>query len=378
MKIEDGMKTVDAALPETSRVIREGIEGGLHTGLQLFVSRCGQVIADCGFGESTPGVDLTADTITLWMSAGKPLTAVAVLQLVERGLLELDGKVSAWIPEFAAGGKEPVRLHHLLTHTGGFRNVESGWPHVAWNETISRICESPLEEGWRIGASAGYHTSSSWYILGELIERVDPGQRSFSQYLREEVCLPIGMSETWNGMPVEVWSSHAGRIGPMSQREKGRVELLPWHDLNHCRAVSPGANSRGPVRELGRFYNCLLKRGELESQRILSEESVELLTTRHREGLYDQTLFHTVDFGLGVILDSNRYGADTVPYGYGPYCSESTFGHGGSQSSIGFADSASDLVACYVANCRIGEPRHQKRNREIVSAIYRDLGLNDS
>lgn len=372
------MENVDSALPETSQVIRTGIERGLQTGLQLFVSRGDQVIADCGFGESIPGVELTADTIMLWMSAGKPLTAVAILQLVEQGLLELDGKVSEWIPEFAAGGKESVRLHHLLTHTGGFPKVESGWPDLSWDETISRICKSPLEDGWRIGTSAGYHTSSSWYILGELIQRVDPGQRSFSHYLREQICLPIGMHDTWNGMPEEVWSDRADRIGPMSQREKGRMELLPWHDVEHCRAVSPGANSRGPVRELGRFYNCLLKGGELDRQRILSEESVELMTSRHREGLYDQTLFHTVDFGLGVILDSNRYGADTVPYGYSPYCSESTFGHGGSQSSIGFADPDSELVVCYVANCRIGEPRHQKRNREIVSAIYRDLGLHDS
>ena len=243
---------------------------------------------------------------------------------------------------------------------------------------FTRICESPLEEGWKIGESAGYHTSSSWYILGELIQRVDPRRRSYSQYLREEVCLPIGMSHTWNGMPELVWSDNVDRIGPMSQLEKGKVELLPWHDLDHCQAVSPGANTRGPVRELGRFYNCLLNGGELDRQRILSNESVDLLTARHREGLYDQTLFHTVDFGLGVIVDSNRYGADTVPYGYSPYCSDRTFGHGGSQSSIGLADPNAELVVCYVADRRIGEPRHQKRNREIVSAIYRDLGLADS
>jgi CubicO group peptidase (beta-lactamase class C family) len=185
------------------------------------------------------------------------------------------------------------------------------------------------------------------------------------------------MEQTWNGLSEETWAKNASRIGRMSQLEKSKVELLPWHDLDHCQAVSPGANTRGPVRELGRFYNCLLDGGELDGQRILTEESVGLLTTRHREGLYDQTLFHNVDFGLGVILDSNRYGADTVPYGYSPLCSERTFGHGGSQSSIGFADPENELVVCYVANCRIGEPRHQKRNREIVSAIYRDLGLDD-
>ena len=371
------MESIDDAIPETSKVINSGIKRGLHTGMQLYVSRAGNVIVDAGVGESSPGTPMTADSIMMWLSAGKPLTAVAILQLVEQGLLDLDGRIVEWIPEFAAGGKDKIRLHYLLTHTGGFRNVESGWPHLSWDETIARICESPLEDDWRVGETAGYHTSSSWYILGELIQRVDPKGRDFPQYFREEICEPLGMQNSWNGMSSEFWSANKPRIAEMSQLEKGRAEVLPWHDEQHCIAASPGANSRGPIRELGRFYECLLAGGEIDGRRILSKESVELLTTRHRDGIFDQTLMHKVDFGMGVILDSNRYGVDTVPYGFGPYCSERTFGHGGSQSSIGFADPEAELVVCYVANCRAGEPRHQKRNREIVSAIYRDLGLAD-
>merc|ERR1711916_291329 len=77
--------------------------------------------------------------------------------------------------------------------------------------------------------------------------------------------------------------------------------------------------------------------GSLDGTRILQSETVDLMTSRQRVGAFDQTLQHVVDFGLGVIVDSNRYGAETVPYGYSRYCSERTFGHGGSQSSIGFA-----------------------------------------
>lgn len=371
------MASVETALPETSKVTRAGIKRGLHTGLQLYVSCGREVIADCGFGESSPGVEMTPHTISMWLSAGKPLTAVAILQLVEQGLLDLDGRIVDWIPEFASAGKEQIRLHHLLTHTAGFRNVETGWPHLSWAETIDRICKSPLEDDWRVGETAGYHTSSSWFILGELIQRVDRQDRSFSEYLRQEICESLGMNDARNGMTSDFWSANNVRIAEMSQLEKGKTGLLPWHDEQHCIAASPGANSRGPVNQLGKFYECLLAGGEFNGRRILSDESVESLTTRHREGLYDQTLFHNVDFGLGVILDSNRYGADTVPYGFSPYCSERTFGHGGSQSSIGFADPDAELVVCYVANCRVGEPRHQKRNREIISAIYRDLGLAD-
>ena len=48
-------------------------------------------------------------------------------------------------------------------------------------------------------------------------------------------------------------------------------------------------------------------------------------------------------------------GAETVPYGFGRFCSEGTFGHGGAQSSIGFADPKHDLVVAWVANVRAGE-----------------------
>lgn len=378
--VEWHMTSIADHLHETARVIESGIQRGLHTGVQLYVSRRDDVVADSAMGETpvsdgTPDAKMTRDSITLWLSAGKPLTAVAILQLVERGLLDLDARIVDWIPEFASGNKDRIRLHHLLTHTGGFRNVESGWPQLTWAQTIERICACPLEDDWRIGETAGYHVSSSWYILGELIQRADPQKRLFSRYLREEICEPLGMKDTWNGMTDEFWSNNQHRITGMSQLERGTKELLPWHDRQHCVAAAPGANTRGPVRELGTFYKCLLEAGELNGQRILSEDSVDLLTTRHREGAYDKTLCHTIDFGLGVIIDSNQYGPETVPYGYSPFCSEQTYGHGGSQSSIGFADPDAELVVCYVTNCRVGEGRHQKRHREIVSAIYRDLGL---
>jgi len=369
------MDSLEEALPETVRSINSGIERGWQTGLQLYVSLRGEVVADAGAGEVAPREEMTPETVMPLLSAGKPLTAAAIMQLVEAGDLHLEGCVSEWIPEFGTHGKEDIRLHHLLTHTAGVRHVDTGWPELAWERTLQRICDTPLEDGWRIGETAGYRVSSSWFILGELIQRADPKARDFPAYLREEIADPLGMQNTWNGMPEEVYLELKGRIGRMSQRERGTVSTLPWHEAGYCIAPSPGGNTRGPVRELGKFYECLLAGGELEGQRILDEDSVELMTSRHREGQYDRTLQHTVDFGLGVIIDSKRYGEESVPYGYSGFCSEETFGHAGSQSSIGFADPEAELVVCYAANCRIGEGRHQKRNGELVSAIYRDLGL---
>ena len=59
------------------------------------------------------------DTLMLWLSAGKPLTAIAIAMLMERGQLSLDQSVASVIPEFAVNGKEVITLRHLLTHTAG-------------------------------------------------------------------------------------------------------------------------------------------------------------------------------------------------------------------------------------------------------------------
>ncbi len=361
-------------LPRTTSVIRDGFRRGLHSGVQLFVSRNGDIVFDDVVVDSELHSPLDRDTLMPLLSAAKPLTAVAALQLVERGQLDLDAPVADVIPEFAAGGKHSITTRYLLTHTGGFRDVDTGWPHADWEETLQRVYSTPLEDDWVVGESAGYHVASSWFVLGELIRRIDG--RSFSEYLRTEVCEPLHMADVWNGMSENVWHSYGDRIGRMEQLERGETRELPWHDLAHCSAAAPGGNTRGPARQLGRFYQCLLNRGVLDGVRILNSETVDDLTSRHRIGAFDQTLQHVVDFGLGVIIDSNRYVAETVPYGYSRYCSEHAFGHGGSQSSIGFADPEHGLVVCYVADRRVGEPRHQKRHREIVNAIFEDLGLD--
>lgn len=358
-------------MPQTTAVLRSGVERGLQFGVQIYVSQRGHVRLDDGFGEARPGVPLTRDTIMLWLSAGKPLTAVAVLMLIERGQLTLDTCVADVIPEFASGGKQNVTVRHLLTHTGGFRNAAVNWPVKSWEQNITAACSEPLEADWIVGQTAGYHVASSWFVLGELLQRLS-GQ-SASEFLRTNIFEPLGMWSSWNGIPREIWHEYGDRIGLMWQRERGEVRLLDWHDEQHCGRCSPGANSRGPVRELGRFYECLLAGGLLDGTRLLAVETVAEMTRPQRVGQFDLTLQHIMDFGWGCMLDSKRYGPTTVPYGFGSECSSRAFGHGGSQSSVAFADPEHGLVVAYVANVRPGEPHHQRRHREIVDAVWADI-----
>lgn len=359
------------AIPRTRAVYEQGRSQGLHHGMQLFVSRDGQTLVDVALGDSRPGVAALPDSIMLWLSACKPIGAVALLQLAERGRCELNACVPQYIPEFAVGGKEAITLRHLLIHTGGFRWIDVGGPETPWHEIIGRICRAPIERGWVPGAKAGYHPYTSWYILGELIRRLDG--RGFGQYVRDEVFLPLDMPDCWIGMPAEQIRAYGDRIGQMANTEKPGQPPHRWSQPDGIMHGAPGGGGHGPMRQLAHFYEMLLGGGQRQGVRLLSPASTTAMTARVREGMYDHTFRHTMDWGLGLIIDSKQYGVDTVPYGYGHHCSPRTFGHSGSQSSVAFADPDAGRIVCLVFNGMPGEARHQSRIREILDALDADL-----
>jgi CubicO group peptidase (beta-lactamase class C family) len=364
-------ESLSDSLPRTRAAIEGGIRVGLHSAAQVYAALDGEIVADFGLGEARPGVPMTADSLTLWQSACKPIGAAAAMQLVERGRLALDEPVAKLIPDFAQQGKQDITLRHILTHTGGFRWISIDWPPESWAASIARVCAARQERGWIPGQKAGYHPFSSWYILGELVRLADG--RAFSDYVRQEIFLPLGMRDSWIGMPVEECTRYGERMAVMEHREKGapsphRYDVPPGPSI-----LVPGGNAHGPMRDLGRFYQMLLAGGELAGTRVLSIESVRLMTTPQRVGMFDETFKHVMDWSLGLIMDSNRYGADTVPYGYGPSSSPRTFGHGGSQSSVAFADPDRRLVAAVVFNGMPGEARHDARMRAMLAALYEDL-----
>lgn len=357
----------------TIQFLQAGVEKGWHTGGQLFISHNGQVELDYAFGAARTGVPMEPGTLLQWFSSGKPIAAVAIAQLHERRLLDWDDPVARHIPEFAAQGKEDIALRHLLNHTAGLRLADRLSPDLPWSEMIQRISETPIERDWLPGVKAGYSTQASWYILGEIVRRLDG--RTLDLYAREEIFQPLGMPDSWLALPPEEFAHYGTRLGLLYEKPKGEWQPIAMQDAPGMALLRPGSSARGPVRELGRFYQMLLAGGSRDGQQILQPESIQTLTSRHRTGLYDHTFFHTLDFGFGFIIDSNRYGAGTVPYGYGLHASPETFGHSGAQSSSAFSDPAHQLVVAWVMNGLPGERPHQERARGLNTTIYEDLGL---
>ena len=359
----------------TVRLLIEGMHAGLHIGAQLFAMIDGTVVADVALGQANlhPSVSMANNILMLWLSAGKPVTAVAIAMLVEAGKLRFDQEVGTIIPEFATNGKEPITIRHILTHTAGIRGMDLGYPFATWEETLAKIYTMKVERDWTPGLKAGYHAHTSWYVLGEIINRLTG--EPHDAWIRKNIFEPLGMHDSWLAMPPDQYRAYGERIGVLHDTTVKPPKPIPNYDTELALSrPRPAASARGPMLDLARFYELLRRGGELDGVRLLSPDMVQAMTSGQRVGMFDQTFRQTIDWGLGIILNSSHYGP-AIPYQFGPHASRETFGHGGSQSSTGFCDPENNLVVALIFNGCPGEAVHDKRLRGVLKALFEDLAL---
>ena len=354
------------ALELTTKELEAGIDAGLHVGAQLHVRHRGETVGDVAVGEAKSGVTMSTETSMIWFSSTKGVTAVATAMLWERGAFGLDDTVAQHLPEFGANGKDAVTIRHVLTHTGGFRfagtpgghglrDVDEAWPD---------ICAAPLEDGWVPGRKAGYHPTSGMAVLAKLIEHCDG--RPFRDYVRSEIFEPLGMDDCWVGMPADRYDPST--IGVMHNTEAAPRALPRVDSAEAVVQCVPGAGGRGPMAQLATLYELLRRGGALGEVRLLTPQTVEAISARHRTGMHDETFGISIDWGLGFIVDSAIYGTRSSPR---------TFGHGGARSSVAFCDPEAELVVAVVCNGMPEQSAHYRRMATICNTIYDDLGLGD-
>jgi CubicO group peptidase (beta-lactamase class C family) len=348
-------------------VLEQGIADGTHIGAQLYVSRGGTVVADVALGRARSDVEMQTDSLMTWFSMTKAVTSIAVAQQWERGALDPDDAVMRHLPEFRGAGKEAVTIRHLLTHTAGLANADGILQGIPWRESradnLARIYAATPE--YAPGTRAGYHAAAGMSMLGEVVARVSGVP--YDRYVREEIFGPLGMDDCWIGLPKDRYEAYGDRIGYMHTTSGDAPERLRGLDSADVLVEPmPGANGRGPMNQLGRFYEMLVGHGTREGVRVLSPVTVSAISARHRTEMLDETYGVVMDWGLGLVVDW---------YATGRYSSRRAFGHGGHQSSVAFCDPEHDLVVAVVCNGMPGRERHSARLDAISSAIYIDLGI---
>ena len=367
------LAAAERRMPRVMAELRRGIESGLCTGAQLSCSLPGEAPLHMWVGEVREGQPFRRDILCNWMSTTKPVAVVAIGQLWERNLLNLSEPMATYIPEFGRNGKEGVLVEHLLTHTAGIPYADMAmWAQLhEWRGVLDAICDASLEAGWEPGKRAGYHPYSAWFLLGEIVRRIDG--REYAQYVREEIFLPLGMPDCYVGMPAadyEAYSS-AGRIAELRTLAKGgHVVGKRSHGTspNEVMACVPGANGRGPAEQWLRLFQMLTEEGLAPdgTTRLLQPSTVRGLSARYRVGMHDEVQGIRCDWSLGLSVGSALSGA---------HASANTFGHGGSQSSMGFCDPLHKLSVVIVCNARPGPKPHHERMHRLATVLYEDLGL---
>lgn len=207
-------------------------------GLTIAVARDGVVVLCRGFGYADPARGVAAKADTRWPigSFAHPLTAVAVMQLVEAGKLSLGDDVAKLLPEFPAKQRE-VKLEHLLANTSGvpgWRKLHAKHPEVATRamdskELLALYADVPFD----FEPGTAYSLDTTGYALLGMILSRSSGE-TLAQHLKRTVVAPIGMTNT------DVCPAEARPIGYADDCK----QILDDHDLAVPLAASPYAGDQ--------------------------------------------------------------------------------------------------------------------------------------
>ncbi|MFF0889751.1 serine hydrolase domain-containing protein [Streptomyces sp. NPDC003456] len=358
------------------------VDEGRLPGFLVSVARGGRVahLTTHGLRDIAAGLPVEPDTLWRVYSMTKPVTAVAVLLLVEEGRLSLDDPVAAHLPAFAnprvhVGGSGPdvttrpadgpIRVRHLLTHTAGLTfgfyhthpvdalyraaGLESSVPPGAdLAETVEVYASLPLQ--FEPGTQWNYSVASN--VLGRVVEVVS-GQ-PLDVFFAERIFGPLGMTDAG----FHVTDEQAPRLAEMyGEKEGGGIAPAPGLPLHgRPRFLSGSGGMVCTAHDYHRFMELLRRRGEVDGVRLLAPGTVDLMTRNHLPGGADLRAFGSrpahdepgndgmgFGFNCSVVIDPSR---TQVPSGLGAY------GWSGVATTTFWVDPGRDLTVQFMSQVR--------------------------
>lgn len=316
---------------QVDQAVAKLVDKNVVAGAVTLVSEDGELVHLSAIGKADIDANnpMTRDTMFAIASMTKPITATALMILVEEGKVNLDDPVSKYMPEFAdvkLEGKKlekPITLRQVLTHTSGLGGDQ-------------RVVKS-LENQGKILAARPLHSlpGTKWQyspglnVVGRVIE-VASG-KPYGDYLQEKIFTPLKMNDT-TFAPTE---AQQARIATLYAFDKESGELKPstsWiGNVKTDPYPNPSAGLYSTASDLFRFYQMMLNGGFLGDTKILSRESVTELTKAQ-----------TPDEIVTGFTPGNRWGLGYCivrePQGVTEALSSGSFGHGGAFGTQSWAD----------------------------------------
>lgn len=323
------------------------VDSGDVAGIVTFIGNKDGVVdvQVLGLADIEKKLPMRRDTIFRIASMTKPITALAVMQLVEEGKINVEDPVEKYLPEFKGqllfASKEgdtvtlkkpsrPISVKDLLTHTSGLPNYPPGLADVyqkrnrTLSETTIAISQTPLS--FEPGGKWSY-CNPGIDTLGRIVEVVS--DRPYEVYLAERIFQPLGMVDTTPYPTAQQLARAAVTYG----KDEGQLVARPGGVLDYAGGAKhpvPAGGLFSTGDDLAKLYQCLLNHGTQGGVKIIGAKTLAEMTREHtgdlRAGFVDGSAW-----GLGFSLVRE-------PQGVTAGLSAGSFGHGGAYGTQGWID----------------------------------------
>lgn len=263
-------------------------------GLALAVVADGEVVAVRSYGvaDLASGAPVTPDTRFLIGSISKAFTAVALLQLEEEGLIELNRPLTTYLPWFrvrSAGG--PITLHHLLTHSAGLPRDRSDLPSSPYTALALRDRELVAAPGERFA-----YSNIGYQLLSLVVEEVEG--RPFATAIQSRILSPLGLRATTPEVTQEGRLSTATGYQYLFD-DRPPLPASPVVPVGWSEYSAGDANIVSTAPDLARFLIALLQQGGEPGRRLLQPRSFSRMVQRTEPA---EDLGAGSYYGYGLVL----------------------------------------------------------------------------
>jgi CubicO group peptidase (beta-lactamase class C family) len=364
----EGLGFSSARLARIDPAMRRYVDEKKLAGIVTLIARRNKVvhIEKFGMADIEAGRPMQLDTLFRIYSMSKPITTTAALMLLEEGRLRLADPIWRYIPAFkdvkvldntAGSGvrymdaKQPITIHHLMTHTAGFSygfddNVyidelyrKHVWgpmetsPGLTLEEFVGEVAKLPL--AYQPGTLYRYSVATD--VLGFLVQIVSG--MPFDEFLKQCIFAPLGMVDTDFYVPAEKIERFSTVYGPDEQGGMKVVDALQTsHYAQPAHFVSGGGGLVSTAGDYLRFCRMLLNKGELDGVRLLGRKTVELMTTNHMPAgaqPFPEDDFTGFGLGVSVLLELRQSKVLGSP---------GTFGWGGAANTNFWIDPKEEII----------------------------------
>jgi len=355
------------------------LESGTDVGASFALTIDGEMVIDIWGGhlDEEKTRPWQQDSIVNVYSTTKTMSFLCALVLADRGQLDFDENVASYWPEFAANGKENVKVWHIMDHAAGLSGMAvqvTPEDLYDWNRIVGLLAEQA--PWWEPGTATGYHAITQGYLIGEIVRRISGV--SIGTFFRNEIAGPL-QADFFIGVP----ESEFHRIGNLIPAAGGRLQAgddpesiasrtfanppvevkYSWTD-DWRKAEIPAANGHGNARSVAKLQAPLACKGSAFGVDLMSADTAGLVMQERISGT-DLVLEVPIGFGLGFGLNS-----ELMPLS--PNKNACYWGGWGGSSIL--VDQDARLSASFVMNKMFAGLLGDTRSYGLVQAVYESLG----